>query len=506
MKSYRPTYFLGEAFKGMWRNKRYTIATIFVLIGCLIIIGCSYVIYENVDYNMEKFGSVKEITIFLDREVSPERAQAIGNEIKLLDNVVAEDVRFISKEEALSEEAEVYAEYVDLYDVLEGDNPFRDSYVIPYYENDGYSTLMFHLENIVINDYELPDKAITLLLKPEVSPERAAQIFEEIKLIENVDFENARYISESEALKAQADMYAPYFDLYSIIGSNNPFSASIVIPYTSIGAQEYAVLVQKLNEIAEVDTKLSEKEEITLYIKNDVSDMRISQIIEDVKLINGVDASSIKHVSKDDILAQNATIYGDADIYALLNGVNPFEDTVTFTITNGVSFEEVTDALADVSKNDNSIREDREIAKINDRSDLANTFENLKDGVLIVIIVFMAILLVVCIFVIVNTIGLAVMARSEEIVIMRYIGATGWFIAMPFVIEGIVIGLVSSISAYFAQAIIYNYLEKPVSSFTIIEIAPFSEMRTVIFVGFLVVGLLCGIVGSIMSMKKYIKA
>lgn len=306
MKSYRPAYFVGEAFKGMWRNKRYTIATILVLIGCLIIIGCSYVIYENVDYNMENLGLVKEITVFLDHSVTPERAKEIGEEIKLLDNVDAENVKFISKEEALKEEAQKYAKYGDLYDVLEGDNPYRDSYVIPYENNEGYSTLVYHLQHLTDNETEV----------------------------------------------------------------------------------------------------------------------------------------------------------GEA----------------------------------------------KEIAKINDRNDLAKNIENLKNGVLFVLIVFMAILLVVCVFVIVNTIGLAVMARAEEIVIMRYIGATGWFIAMPFVIEGMIIGAVSSISAYFAQSLIYNYLAETMSSFSIVDLCPFSDISTVIFWGFLATGLLCGIIGSFMSMKKYIKA
>ncbi len=297
MKSYRPTYFISEAFKGMWRNKRYSLATICVLIGCLIIIGSSYLIYENVDYNMESLGLAKEIVVFIDRDTSAERAAEIGERIRALDNVESDGVVYISKEQALEEEANKYSAYGDLFEVLDGDNPLRDSFIIPYKTNEGVSTLIYQLNQI------------------------------------------------------------------------------------------------------------------------------------------------------------------------------------------------------------------EEIVKINNRLDLAGNIESLKNGILFVLVVFMIILLVVCVFVIVNTIGLAVMARSDEIVIMRYIGATGWFIALPFILEGIIIGAVSGVLAYFAQHFIYNYLTASLgSSFSLISTCPFEYVSQTIFIGFMITGLFCGIVGSLLSMKKYLKA
>ena len=297
MSSFRPGYFIGQAFKGMWRNKRYSIATMLVLIGCLVILGSSYLIYENVDYNMEKLGFANEIIVFLASDTEQETVDAIGERIKALDNVDGENVVYISKAQALEEEADKYTAYGDLYDILEGDNPFRDSFEIPYLNNEGVSTLVYQLNQI------------------------------------------------------------------------------------------------------------------------------------------------------------------------------------------------------------------EEIEKINNRLDLASNIENLKNGILFVILVFMIILLVVCIFVIVNTIGLTVMARSDEIIIMRYIGATGTFIALPFIVEGIIIGLVSSIAAFFAQSFAYNYLINAMGGgISILSVCPFSEVRIEIFVIFLVTGLFCGIVGSLLSMEKYLKA
>ena len=241
-------YFIGEALKGIWRNKRYSISTILVLMGCLVIIGSAFLIYANVDYNMEKLELAKEIVVFIDSGADEAQIAEIGARIAALDNVDADNIEYTSKEDALKEEANKYSEYGNLFEILENDNPLRAEFVIPYFTNEGFSTLVYQ--------------------------------FNQIEGIE----------------------------------------------------------------------------------------------------------------------------------------------------------------------------------KINNRLDLAGNIESLKSAILFVLLVFLIILLIVCIFLIVNTIGMAVMARKDEIVIMRYIGATGRFIALPFIIEGIIIGVVSSILAFFAQIFIYNFL------------------------------------------------
>lgn len=290
-------YFIGEALKGIWRNKRYSISTILVLMGCLVIIGSAFLIYANVDYNMEKLELAKEIVVFIDSGADEAQIAEIGARIAALDNVDADNIEYTSKEDALKEEANKYSEYGNLFEILENDNPLRAEFVIPYYTNEGVSTLVYQLNQI------------------------------------------------------------------------------------------------------------------------------------------------------------------------------------------------------------------EGIEKINNRLDLAGNIESLKSAILFVLLVFLIILLIVCIFLIVNTIGMAVMARKDEIVIMRYIGATGRFIALPFIIEGIIIGVVSSILAFFAQIFIYNYLVVAIGGgLSIVNLCPFALVQHTILIGFAVIGLFCGIVGSLLSMRDYIKA
>ena len=117
------------------------------------------------------------------------------------------------------------------------------------------------------------------------------------------------------------------------------------------------------------------------------------------------------------------------------------------------------------------------------------------------------ILFVVSIFVILNTIKLAVYARREEISIMRYVGATKTFISLPFLFEGIIIGLLSGVIAYLLQTYMYNYVQKMIiSDVQMISILPFAQLRAYVILGFIAVGVITGVLGSELSMRKYLKA
>ena len=119
---------------------------------------------------------------------------------------------------------------------------------------------------------------------------------------------------------------------------------------------------------------------------------------------------------------------------------------------------------------------------------------------------FLAILGVVSIFIIINTIKLSVFSRRNEISIMQYVGATGWFISLPYIIEGAVIGIVSSVAAYFIEWYIYSYIERLVmTDLQMITFLPFEQIRGFVFWGFVGLGILTGVVGSMISLGRYLK-
>ena len=125
-------------------------------------------------------------------------------------------------------------------------------------------------------------------------------------------------------------------------------------------------------------------------------------------------------------------------------------------------------------------------------------------------IVIMAFLVIVSIVVVSNTIKLTVMARADEIHIMKYVGANNWFIRGPFIVEGVVIGLIASVIASGAICLIYNKLVEAVGdqifaivSSPLISVQYMTVNLTIIFVA---LGCSIGAWGSIVSMRRYLKA
>ena len=151
-------------------------------------------------------------------------------------------------------------------------------------------------------------------------------------------------------------------------------------------------------------------------------------------------------------------------------------------------------------------RLDGHLYKVDCREDLAQTLENVKQGIIFVFLWFLAILFVVSMFVIINTVKLAVFARRQEITVMRYVGATNWFITFPFVLEGILIGLFSGAVAYGLQYGLYRYVQKTmIAKIQFISIAPFADIYQPLLLGFFAIGIFTGVVGSLISLRKYVK-
>ncbi|HBG38041.1 MAG TPA: ABC transporter permease, partial [Clostridiaceae bacterium] len=119
--------------------------------------------------------------------------------------------------------------------------------------------------------------------------------------------------------------------------------------------------------------------------------------------------------------------------------------------------------------------------------------------------VLMIILGVVAIALIANTIKLTVYARKREIGIMKYIGATDWFIKWPFVIEGMVLGFLGAIISIIVLSLGYNYLigfiQKDAVIFSLVS--PYQIMEQLLW-QFSLVGVFIGGLGSLISIRKFL--
>lgn len=232
--------------------------------------------------------------------------------------------------------------------------------------------------------------------------------------------------------------------------------------------------------------------EVVVFCENDLDEEQIVGIGEKIAKLDNIE--KIERVTKEEGLEYMKTKY---DVYSdVSEEENPLPDRYDITYIDN-------DKVAEL---DYQLRQIEGVAKVNNRFELASTLESFKSGVMLVFVWFLVILVVVSVFIIINTIKLSVFSRRNEISIMRYVGATGWFISLPFVFEGIFIGIFASVCAYFIEWYIYSYVENlMLSQLQMITIMQFSDIKSYVLWGFVGLGVLTGIIGSSISLGKYLK-
>lgn len=148
------------------------------------------------------------------------------------------------------------------------------------------------------------------------------------------------------------------------------------------------------------------------------------------------------------------------------------------------------------------------IAKVTASLDIADGFVTLRNMAGAVAWILIAMLLIISLFIIANTIKLATFHRREEIAIMKMCGATNWFVRWPFLVEGMILGLTGGIIAFFCQWGIYGLIVKAIDQsdlLGIISTLPFSSMSHWILLVFLAAGFVIGAGGSVMAIRKFLK-
>lgn len=298
MKRFNLFYFIGQAFRSIFRNAVASLSAIAVLLSCLVVMGGFTLLVENLNMNLDQLGLMNDIVVFLQYDATEEDAARIGDEIRSLGYLGVDEVTYVSKAQGLAEMKEQYAEYGDIYsEITEADNPLSDSYRITFTDNSKVATL----EHVLRNDIE---------------------------------------------------------------------------------------------------------------------------------------------------------------------GVR----------------------------------------KVNSSSDVSVKIEKIKSGVSMTFVWFLILLFVICVFIIINTIKLGIYARRDEIAVMRYVGATRGFIIAPFLIQGMIIGAVSSVAAYFIEKYIYNYIERTMmAEVQVIKLIPFAQLSSTLILGFLAIGITTGVFGSFISLQKHVE-
>ncbi|MBQ3791898.1 MAG: permease-like cell division protein FtsX [Clostridia bacterium] len=219
-----------------------------------------------------------------------------------------------------------------------------------------------------------------------------------------------------------------------------------------------------------------------------------------------LEIETLKHVTKKQALEELKA--SDPDLYSDINDENnPLPDKFVITYGNSEKVETITTAVWSINKNFSH----DVIKSVKGYEQLVNTVSSVRNGIMYIFTWFLIILAVVSVFIIINTVKLSVYSRRQEIMIMRYVGASKWFITLPFLGEGFVIGAFSAGVAFFIEKYAYQGAVKLLSTsdsgslMNIISIVPFGDVSLAILFAFLGIGILAGVIGSSISLYKYVK-
>lgn len=167
--------------------------------------------------------------------------------------------------------------------------------------------------------------------------------------------------------------------------------------------------------------------------------------------------------------------------------------------------------LQDLSKmveTSNAIYEIDGIVKVNSHLEIAEGFAKVQGIITMVSMVLVLVLFVISLFIMSNTIRLTTVARREEIAVMKMVGATNSFIQKPFLVEGLILGLLGSLLAFVAQWGVYSFVVSriaTVSGISFISTIPFAVVSIPILVVFAAIGVIVGTVGSLSAIRNYLR-
>ena len=140
--------------------------------------------------------------------------------------------------------------------------------------------------------------------------------------------------------------------------------------------------------------------------------------------------------------------------------------------------------------------------------DIAKTLVKIRNIVTIASIALVAILFTISLFIMANTIKLTTFERRDEIAIMKMVGATSTFIRWPFVVQGLILGLLGSLLSFVMEWGLYTLFSDKLmagAELSLLTVIPFSVVSIPIFIAFTVVGLGVGVIGSLLAIKNYLK-
>ncbi len=245
---------------------------------------------------------------------------------------------------------------------------------------------------------------------------------------------------------------------------------------------------------------LESQQGMRVFIEKEATEENITKLGDTIKALDGV--NKVEFISEEDALKDVKEQLDDKQY--LIEGYdtdNPFRASYVVTLTDLSKSEQVKSEIEKMEF----------VGRVSSRDTTISALMSVTHGINIISWTILVLLIVISTFIISNTIKLTVHARRKEISIMKYVGATNSFIRWPFMVEGIIIGIVAALISILIIGVSYDFLVEKILASSItnviktITLLPFEAMFGKILIVYLVLGVGIGAIGSVISMRKYLK-
>lgn len=264
----------------------------------------------------------------------------------------------------------------------------------------------------------------------------------------------------------------------------------------------FGVFYSLIVNVQGVMRNVEESVPVVVYFEKEATEKQIEKIKK--SLTSREDVLEVKYVSADEAWEEFQKSYFGEDSDAAAGFTeNPLEDSDNFEV-----YMKSVDSQEDVVAYAKGLEG---VRKVKASAAAAETLKNISVLLATISGVITSVLLIVAVFLISNTVAMGITIRREEIAIMKYIGAKDSFVRAPFILEGVLIGLIGAAIPlsllYFAYQQAINYISIHFSALTsYIDFYPVSKVYATLLPVGLALGVGIGFIGSFFTIKKHLKA
>lgn len=254
----------------------------------------------------------------------------------------------------------------------------------------------------------------------------------------------------------------------------------------------FLLLVFNINNMASM---LESQVQITVYVKDEVAADKMVDLKTQLSKITGV--TKVGFTSKEQAMKDFRKRLGDQkELLDSLGEVNPLPNSFAVHVDKPENLKLIADKI-EKFENVDSMRFGQEIIE---QLFKVTYFIRIGGLVLIVFLTFATL------FIISNTIRLTVFARRKEVSLMKYVGATDWFIRWPFLLEGMLLGLLGGAVSCILISIVYSVIVEQIhSTLAFMPILPKQPLLGNVSLLIVFLGMTIGATGSFISLKKFLK-